>query len=74
MPVFVPDIAEVSGLGAAMCAAAGAGACTLEEAMRIMKASGRLVEPDPAMAAEYLDYYQRWSSTSKWLEKMSEEM
>lgn len=75
LPVIVPEINEVSGLGAAMCAAAGTGVySSLEEAIDTMKPTGRLFEPDPSTVLEYNDCYQIWSSAAAGLEKLSEGM
>jgi sugar (pentulose or hexulose) kinase len=74
IPIFIPEITEISGLGAAMCAAAGSGAyASLEEAMRAMKLEMKVVEPERLAVVEYAEYYQRWLSTTKWLEKLNEE-
>ena len=75
MPVCVPEVTQVSGLGAAMCAAVGSGAYTnLEGAMSAMMPRPKVIEPDHLTALEYAEYYQRWTSTAKRLEKLSEEM
>ena len=75
MPVYVSEIAEVSGLGAAMCAAVGSGTySSLEEGMKAMTSPLRIIEPDSLLTLEYTEYYQRWTSTAKWLKKLSEEM
>jgi len=74
-PVIVPDVTEVSGSGAAMCAAVGSGAySSLEEAMTAMKPEARVIEPDRLAVLEYDEYYQRWTAAADWLGKMSEEM
>jgi len=75
LPVSVSETAEVSGLGSAMCAAVGAGVySTLEEAVDNMKPENRIFEPDPSVALEYSECYQRWCSTAEGLEKLSEGM
>ena len=75
LPVFVPEITDVSGLGAAICAAGGSGAySTLEEAIDAMKSPNRIFQPHKSSVLEYNECYQRWSSISEWLLKMSEEM
>ncbi len=75
IPVLVPEITEVSALGAAMCAAVGSGVYpSLEEAMNAMQPEVRTIEPDRLSALEYAEYYQRWDTAAKWLEKLSEEM
>lgn len=74
MPVFFSETAEVSGLGAAMCAAVGSGVySSLEEAMTAMTPEMKVVEPERLAALEYEEYYQKWLATNKWLEKLSEE-
>jgi autoinducer 2 (AI-2) kinase len=75
MPVYVSEITDVSALGAAVCAAVGAGAYTdMDDAVSAMVSQFKVIEPDQLTALEYAEYYQRWTSTSKWLEKLSEEM
>jgi len=75
IPVIVPEVTEVSGLGAAMCAAAGSGVYSiLEEAMTAMKPEARVIEPDRLAVLEYDEYYQRWMATADGLGKLSEEM
>ncbi|MBM4433225.1 MAG: hypothetical protein FJ025_04425, partial [Chloroflexi bacterium] len=74
-PVSVSEIADVSTLGAAMCAAVGSGVyAKLEEAMAEMKPSMKIIEPECLSALEYAEHYQRWTSTAKWLEKLTGEM
>ena len=74
-PVSLPDFTEVSALGAAICAATGAGIYScLEEAINAMKAKDKIIEPEPLTASEYAEYYQKWEATGKWLEKLSEEI
>ena len=74
-PVIVPKVTEVSGFGAAMCAAVGSGVySSLEEAMTAMKPEVRVIEPDRLAVLEYDEYYQRWTAAADWLEKLSEEM
>ncbi|MFC1924922.1 FGGY-family carbohydrate kinase [Chloroflexota bacterium] len=73
--VRVPQIKDVSGLGAAMCAAVGSGACSnLEEAIDIMRPEDRIFEPDPLTALEYDEYYKRWIATAERLEELGEVM
>lgn len=73
MPIFIPEITEVSGLGAAICAAVGPGLySSLEEARDAMKAKLRVIEPERLAVLEYAECYQRWAATAKWLEKLSE--
>ncbi len=73
-PVIVPKVTEVSGFGAAMCAAVGSGVySSLEEAMTAMKPEVRVIEPDRLAVLEYDECYQRWTATADWLGKLSEE-
>jgi sugar (pentulose or hexulose) kinase len=59
-PVLVADAPEVSALGAAMCAAVGAGLYgSLSEAQAMCPPLSRL-EPDPSFVADYQDFYRRW--------------
>jgi len=74
-PVFVPEVTEVTALGAAIIAAAGAGVySSMEEAAVAMKPKGEVVEPDPLIAAEYSEYYERWVVAVQRLEELSEEI
>ncbi|MBI4187141.1 MAG: hypothetical protein HY530_06555 [Chloroflexi bacterium] len=73
-PVCISEMAEVSALGAAICAAVGSGSYrSLEEGMKAMAPCLRTVEPDRLAAIEYGECYQRWTSAAKWLEKLGEE-
>jgi autoinducer 2 (AI-2) kinase len=75
IPVTVPELTDVSGLGTAMCAAVGSGAySSVEEAMTAMRPEARLIEPDRLAVLEYDEWYRRWTATADWLGKMSEEM
>ena len=75
MPVYVSEMTDASALGAAVCAAVGAGAyADMEDAMSAMMPPFKVIEPDRLAALEYDEYYQRWTSTAEWLEKLSEEM
>ncbi len=74
MPVSISETTEVSGLGAAVCAAVGGGAySSLEEGMKAMVSQPRVIEPERLSALEYDEYYQKWLSTARFLEKLSEE-
>jgi len=73
MPVLLSPIAEISALGAAICAAAGSGLySSLEEAMTAMKPEMKVIEPERLAALEYAEYYQKWVAASKMLTKLSE--
>jgi hypothetical protein len=37
-----------------------------------MRPTSKIVEPDPQRAEEYTRCYERWLSTAKWLEELSE--
>ena len=64
IPVRVPAIREASSLGAAMCAAAGAGKYeSLVEAARQMSEWAEVVQPDPDMRGRYRTAYRRWLKT-----------
>ena len=61
IPVWVPTVKEASGLGAAMCAAVGAGVYRdLTTAAEHMADWEEVVEPDPAMRGRYTSLYRRW--------------
>lgn len=73
IPVSVFDVAQVSAIGAAMCAATGAGAYhSLEQAMEAMRPRPATVEPDPQRSRDYAPLYARWRTTYKWLEDLNE--
>jgi sugar (pentulose or hexulose) kinase len=75
MPVYISEVSEVSALGAAVCAAVGSGVYpSLEDSMKTMTQRFKIIEPDRLVALEYAEYYQRWSTTAKWLDKLSEEI
>jgi autoinducer 2 (AI-2) kinase len=60
-PLRVADVAESSALGAALCAACGAGRfADLAEAARALVRL-RDVEPEPPLAAAYAELYPVWS-------------
>jgi autoinducer 2 (AI-2) kinase len=59
-PVLVADVPEASALGAAMCAAVGAGIYGSLPEAQAMAPPLRRVEPDPSVAADYQDFYRRW--------------
>jgi sugar (pentulose or hexulose) kinase len=64
IPVRVPVSRETSALGAAMCAAVGAGLHgDLREAARQMSKWEEVVEPDPARRTTYRALYRRWLKT-----------
>jgi autoinducer 2 (AI-2) kinase len=60
-PLLVAEVAESSALGAALCAARGAGHFAgLADAARALVRL-RPLEPDPALAARYAELYPVWS-------------
>lgn len=72
-PVERSRITEVTGLGAAMCAAAGLGAHgSLEDASRAMAKPARPVLPDPVSAMEYEEHYRRWGTVGQRLDVMGD--
>ncbi|MBN1189264.1 MAG: hypothetical protein JXA46_05875 [Dehalococcoidales bacterium] len=74
-PVSFAQVAETSGLGAAMLAAAGSGIYSgLEECMTEMCSPLETAEPDRLMAAEYEEYYQHWLAAGRRLKEMGEEL
>jgi sugar (pentulose or hexulose) kinase len=74
-PVLLPKLTEVSALGAAMCAATGAGLySSLTEAVLAMKGEQHCFEPDVGNAAEYAEYYQKWRVAARRLEELSQEL
>jgi autoinducer 2 (AI-2) kinase len=73
IPVASFEMPQVSSLGTAMCAAVGSGIYDdLEQAIEAMRPTSKIVEPDPQRAEEYTRCYERWLSTAKWLEELSE--
>jgi len=64
IPVHVSAMRETSALGAAMCAAVGAGIYDgLLTATEGMAGSEESVEPDPTMRSRYRTLYKRWLKT-----------
>jgi sugar (pentulose or hexulose) kinase len=59
-PVRVASVPEVSALGAAMCAAVGAGLYGSFAEAQAMAPPLTCLEPDPAVVADYQDFYRRW--------------
>lgn len=74
MPVHF-SLEEVSGLGAAVCAAVGAGVYSnLEEAVGTMAPPAPPTEPEPGAALEYKELYRAWNTVAGCLEKLNEVM
>lgn len=64
IPVRVPRIREASSLGAAICAAAGAGVyADLAAGADRMADWEEVIEPDPTMRSRYETLYKRWLKT-----------
>jgi len=59
-PVRVAGLPEVSALGAAMCAAVGAGLYGSFAEAQAMAPASSCLEPDPPTVADYEDFYRRW--------------
>ena len=59
-PIRVAGVPEVSALGAAMCAAVGAGLYSSFAEAQAMAPPLTCLEPDPAVVADYQDFYRRW--------------
>jgi ribulose kinase len=75
MPVVCPEIPQVTALGAAMCAAVGYGVYPdMGRAMQEMKPKSRVVESDAQSSQEYVQYYEKWLSTAKWLDDLMDAM
>jgi sugar (pentulose or hexulose) kinase len=73
MPLAVFDVAQVSAIGTAMCAAVGAGVYQgLEQAMEAMRPQPSIVEPDRQRSGDYAQWYARWRTTYNWLEDLNE--
>ena len=74
MPVYAFDVHHVTSWGTAICAARGAGVYPdFESAIKAMSPRPRIIEPEQN-AADYAQYYDKWLSTSGWLDKLSEDM
>ena len=65
-PVRVAPLADVSAVGAALCAAAALGAyASLDEAGRARRTLASVLGPDPTSSSEYADIYRRWRAFAK---------
>ena len=74
MPVTAFGVRHVTSWGTAMCAALGAGVyASFESAIEAMSPQSIMVKPDQN-AADYAQYYDKWLSTSGWLDKLSEDI
>ena len=75
IPVYIPEMIEISALGAAICAAVGSGVySSLEEGMKAMVPQFRNIEPDSLTSLEYTEYYERWMAIAEWLTTLGEAM
>jgi len=72
-PIRVAAMPEVSALGAAMCAAVGAGLYSSFAEAQAMAPPLICLEPDPAAVADYEDFYRRWQSLDAALRKAGTE-
>jgi autoinducer 2 (AI-2) kinase len=73
MQLAAYDVAQVSAIGTAMCAAVGADIYgNLEQAVEAMRPEPTMVEPDQERAQAYAQSYGRWRTTYKWLEDLNE--
>jgi len=71
MPIKISPLAEVTGLGVAMCASVGAGIYSnLSEAIDAMLPQQKVITPHPDTAYKYEEIYQGWLSTFKQLEEL----
>lgn len=65
LPVFVPPHPEATALGAAMCAAVGAGIhADLVSAARAMAGTAAMFQPDPEAARAYREFRKDWQQLS----------
>ena len=73
MPVTSFEVAQVTSLGTAMCAAIGAGVYKdFGQAVGAMRLEPRVFEPDPGRAEEYGRHYERWVTTARWLDELGQ--
>ncbi|MBI4299775.1 MAG: FGGY-family carbohydrate kinase [Chloroflexi bacterium] len=71
-PIEVASTPEVSTIGAAMCAAVGAGAYpTLRDACAAMACDSSIVEPGTSAHDEALERYERWLVAGRHLDQLS---
>ena len=75
MEIQVPDMKDVSLLGAAMCASVGAGEyANLPEATGGVKGTFAKLEPAESKISDLEERYERWLSIYQTLEGLSEEL
>jgi autoinducer 2 (AI-2) kinase len=70
-PVDVALTGDAAAVGAAICAAVGAGAFPSFAAARPMMAALRAVSPHPAASATYADHYRRWLDLDRALTELA---
>jgi sugar (pentulose or hexulose) kinase len=69
------EMPEVTAWGAAMCAAVGSGAyADLGQAAKAMKPKSRIVKPNLENSQIYTQFYEKWLSTSKWLDDLLDQI
>jgi len=74
LAVHVPAVTESSALGAALCAAVGAGLhSSLTELEPLLRRRTATFEPDPAAVSAYLNGYATWRKAYARMLEMSEE-
>jgi autoinducer-2 kinase len=74
LPVHVPAVTESSALGAALCAAVGAGLhSSLTELEPLLRSRTATFQPDPAAVDVYRDGYQTWRRVYARMLDLSEE-
>ncbi len=70
-PIVSPRSGEAAALGAAICAATGAGLYgSLEEASAAMAQIQMVAEPDPARVETYTALYEEWCGVAAGLARM----
>jgi autoinducer-2 kinase len=74
LPTRVPAVTESSALGAALCAAVGAGLhSSLTELEPVLRSRTATFQPDPAAVGVYRDGYQTWRRVYARMLDLSEE-
>jgi len=75
MPVTAFKVRHVTSWGTAMCAAVGAGVYPgFDRAIEEMIPESVVVEPDIQNARVYTQYYEKWLSTARWLDKLGDDL
>ena len=71
-PLSVSPTPQASALGAYLCASSALGMfASLQEAANSARTRLTVIEPEPALASQYADHYQRWLEVSAMLEQTS---